>query len=188
MNDSHELIGLKINHITIIEIIRTTHNSITVKGECVCGNVIETTVWKLNNKIKSCGCKKGRLKHGFSHTRLYKNYQGMKERCYNKKNIMYHRYGGRDIRVCDYWLESFENFLEWAKKDYKEGLSLERIDTNGNYEPSNCKWIPFIEQSKNRDKNNLTRSMGKEVLQMDLLTHKVINIFSKCKVCRRVYW
>ena len=75
---------------------------------------------------------------------------------------MYKNYGGRGIRVCDEWKDDFEPFMKWAQENgYKEGLSIERIDVNGNYEPSNCKWITPKEQYLNRTDSHLITAFGK---------------------------
>jgi hypothetical protein len=77
----------------------------------------------------------------------------MKGRCLNQKDISYKRYGGRGIKVCERWL-IFENFLKDMKPTYRVGLSLDRIDNNGNYEPSNCKWSTVKQQNRNRRDNH----------------------------------
>lgn len=78
----------------------------------------------------------------------------MKKRCYNCNDSRYNRYGGRGIRVADCWLHDYHAFKDWAiSHGYKKGLSIERIDNDGNYSPDNCKWIPKNEQSKNRSMN-----------------------------------
>ena len=82
----------------------------------------------------------------------------MKSRCYNPKEEHYYRYGGRGITVCNEWLgeNGFMNFVKWAKENgYKEGLSLDRIDNDGNYEPSNCRWVSYKVQNNNKRNNFL---------------------------------
>lgn len=92
--------------------------------------------------------------HGGTGTRLYRIWQNMKARCYGKYSREYDNYGGRGITVCDEWRNSYEKFKEWALNNgYEENLTLDRIDVNGNYEPSNCQWITNKEQQNNRRDN-----------------------------------
>lgn len=94
-------------------------------------------------------------RHGYSQTKLYRTYQRMKNRCYNKNFPHYEIYGGRGIIVCDEWLNDFVKFKDWALSNgYQEGLSIDRINPNGNYEPFNCRWITMFEQANNK-RNNL---------------------------------
>ena len=96
----------------------------------------------------------GKLKHGKRNTRLYGIYAGMKGRCYNINNKRYKNYGKRGIKVCKEWLDDFMAFYNWSiNNGYKDNLSIERIDVNKDYEPSNCCWIPLSKQSKNRSSN-----------------------------------
>ena len=82
---------------------------------------------------------------------LWYRWHGIKKRCLNECNGRYHQYGGRGIKVCEEWLESFDNFVEWALSNgYAENLTLERIDVNGDYCPENCKWITIQEQARNK--------------------------------------
>ena len=99
--------------------------------------------------------------------RLYRIYQNMKGRCTRKYNTSYHLYGQRGISVCDEWMKKagkgFRAFEEWALSNgYQDDLTLDRIDNDGNYEPSNCRWVTVSEQ--NRNKNNNFR-IGTEILQ-----------------------
>lgn len=105
----------------------------------------------------------GRYKniHGKGNTRLYSIWCGMKSRCANK-NLKY--YGGKGIKVCNQWLNSFETFYDWAiDNGYRENLTIDRIDNNGNYEPSNCRWADNKQQSINRTSNIFYEYKGKRL-------------------------
>lgn len=87
-----------------------------------------------------------------SKSKIYYVHNTMNQRCYNQNNAQYKNYGARGISVCDEWKGSngFEAFYQWSLKNgYKEGLSIDRIDVNGNYEPNNCRWITQKEQMNN---------------------------------------
>jgi hypothetical protein len=124
---------------------------------CDCGNFCVTEKSQLTTgHCQSCGClqkEANRTKlncHGMSKTKIYSIWSTMKDRCFREKCIDYKNYGGRGITIQKEWLD-FKNFYEWAKNNgYKEGLTIERIDVNGNYCPENCKWIPMSEQYKNK--------------------------------------
>lgn len=89
--------------------------------------------------------------HGLSRTRLYNIWQAMKTRCYNKNHKFYKDYGGRGVKICDEWQHDFMSFRKWAiNNGYKDGLTIDRIDVNGNYEPSNCRWATMSVQNKNK--------------------------------------
>lgn len=104
----------------------------------------------------------GRAKfHGDCNTRLYYIWQDMLNRCRNKNNHNYHNYGGRGIEVCDEW-KSYINFKEWAiSNGYENNLTLDRVNTNGNYCPENCKWSTIQEQENNRRNNHLITAFNK---------------------------
>ena len=136
-------------------------------GEC--GNLTEATGRALRTGLKkSCGClvkkinSEMRKTHGETKAKLYGVWNNMKDRCYNKNSKSYHNYGARGIIVCEEWINSYENFSTWAKANgYEEGLSIDRINVNGNYEPSNCRWVTIKEQANNTRFNVYITYQGK---------------------------
>ena len=128
---------------------------------CDCGNITQSISGYALRKgdTKSCGCFRNEQssirnsKHRLSNTRLYNIWSGMKKRCLNKKNHAFKNYGGRGISVCEEWRNSFEAFFEWAvSHGYTDELTIDRIDNNGNYEPSNCRWVTMKDQQSNKRK------------------------------------
>lgn len=93
--------------------------------------------------------------------RVYLIWHDMKRRCYQPQNKRYARYGGRGIRVCDEWLNNFQAFFDWSMANgYSPELSIDRIEKDGNYEPSNCRWATIIEQANNRSNNHFITYNG----------------------------
>jgi hypothetical protein len=106
------------------------------------------------------------LRHGAYKNNAYSSWDCMKQRCLNPKNSNYSRYGGRGIKICDKWL-SFEGFYS-DMGDRSKGMSLDRIDVNGNYEPLNCRWATKKEQLRNKRNNNTVIFEGKKVTLSEL--------------------
>jgi len=101
---------------------------------------------------------------GSSSQRLYKIYTGMKDRCYNLNNQAYNHYGGRGIKICDEWLGNFMSFYTWSiQNGYNDTLTIDRIDVNGNYEPSNCKWSTRKEQATNRRPKSINKAKLEQI-------------------------
>lgn len=92
--------------------------------------------------------------NGSSSEKLYAVYHGMKQRCYNPASEYYFRYGGRGIKICDEWLDSYETFRAWAMENgYEEGLSIDRIENDSDYSPTNCRWVDQEMQNNNKENN-----------------------------------
>jgi len=125
--------------------------------KCTCGKETEQYFKYIENgRVKSCGCLRYKklsqrnTRHGGTGTRLYRIWRGLFKRCENPGSTDFYNYGARGIAVCDGW-HDFETFKAWAlSNNYKDDLTIERKDVNGNYEPNNCCWITKAEQSTNK--------------------------------------
>lgn len=128
--------------------------------KCECGNFITVPGYRLRHgDTKSCGCNKREMiskansKHGHSGDRLYKIWTDMRRRCLNPRRREFKWYGGKGVKITPEW-DSFMCFSNWAEESgYKDNLTIDRIDGDGDYSPQNCRWISISEQQRNRKSN-----------------------------------
>jgi len=162
-----ECIGKRYGRwLTIEEGLKDKRGLRTMKCVCDCGTIRDVPLSRLRfGSSQSCGCINIEIhterltSHNMCYTPEYKTWESMKRRCTMPSQDRFKNYGGRGITVCDRWFNSFENFFEdmGIKPDR---YSIERIDNDGNYEPSNCKWIPLNEQQSNTTQNHLLTFQG----------------------------
>jgi hypothetical protein len=163
MSKLKDLTGQKFGELTVIQRAENDKKGRTQwLCQCDCGKqkIIRGSSLTFGN-TKSCGClsieklKKMSSTHKMAKTRLYKIWANIKTRCLNPKYPRFCDYGGRGITICNEWIESFENFSKWALNNgYADSLAIDRINNNGNYEPSNCRWVSNKINSLNK-RNNL---------------------------------
>ena len=142
--------------------------------ECSCGSVKSVLQSSLRSgKSTSCGCYQkeavsaANYRHGSHEFKEYKVWSGMKQRCYNTNEKCYKNYGGRGIVVCDRWLSSFRNFLLDMGSRPNDTYSIERLDNDGDYSRSNCKWGTSVEQARNKRTNRKVTFNGSTMLLVE---------------------
>lgn len=173
-----DLTGKKFNRLTVIKRSKSTKRA---NGKtrtnwlclCDCGKhiIVESSNLVYGNS-RSCGCLKHEnikeigkknITHGMTNTRIYRIWGKIKDRCLNKKCRDYPYYGGRGITIFTEWEKSFQSFYNWSiKNGYKDNLTIDRIDVNGNYEPSNCRWATWIQQENNKRTTIFVEYKGKK--------------------------
>lgn len=163
MTKMHDLTGRKYGRLVVTKVSHKTHSGTYWFCKCDCGNTIKAIINHLNNgHIKSCGClkkenaKKSFTIHGLYKIPEYRAWIGMKSRCYNHKTKGFKNYGGRGIKVCNRWLNSFENFYSDVGKKLFSKASIDRIDNDKNYSPNNCRWTDRVTQNNNKRNSFLT--------------------------------
>lgn len=187
MSSFKDLTGQRFGRLIAVEKtgINTAKQSLWL-CKCDCGREVVIRGYCLTNgSTKSCGCYRRELgSWGKSHNRskykrLYNIWLKMKRRCYNKKEKYYYNYGGRGIKVCNEWLHNFDAFRKWAfENDYQENLTIDRIDNNGNYEPSNCRWANRQQQNRNTRRNRYLTFNGETKVASDWATITGIGLYT----------
>lgn len=158
-----DLKGVRFAHLVVTERAGADkHGHVMWLCQCDCGKQKVVKGHKLlSGDYKSCGCMHYKYGHGQSDTRLYHIWRTMKARCVASNSHKYHAYGGRGITICEEWLNSFESFYDWAMANgYRDDLTIDRIDNDGNYCPENCRWATPAEQANNTRKNRLLTHNG----------------------------
>lgn len=157
-----DLTGQKFGRLTVIKRMPTVNKRTLWCCLCDCGNKTVVESYNLRTgHTSSCGCVQkeatsaANRTHGNRKTRLYTIWVCMKNRCYQKSYHAFKHYGGRGIKVCDKWRCDFRSFYEWAiSNGYADNLTIDRIDTNGDYCPENCRWATMSDQNKNKRAKN----------------------------------
>ena len=138
--------------------------------KCNCGNTKNVRANQLTRGVtKSCGClhRESVTHHGMTGLPTFRSWESMKQRCLNPKDPNYHHYGGRGIQVCERWVNSFDSFLA-DMGQRTSGTTLDRIDVNGNYEPSNCRWATSKVQNNNQRVTKRYAFNGKEMTTAEI--------------------
>lgn len=154
-----DLTGQRFGKLVVQEFAGKQGNFAMWKCQCDCGKEhMARGANLLSGQIKSCGCgaRQNGLKHGDSKTRLYRIWYGIIRRTEDSSRKEYKDYGARGVRMCKEWRESYESFRAWALSNgYNDTLSIDRIASDGNYEPGNCRWATKSDQENNKRSTHL---------------------------------
>jgi len=167
MSKMIDLTGRRFGRLVVIgEHGRDKWNQAIWACRCDCGNETNVVGGSLRNgNTKSCGCWRKdmpivlKTTHNMTYSSVYASWWHMIDRCNNKENNRYKYYGGRGISVCDRWMDINTFYRDMGDKP--DGLTIERIDNNGNYEPDNCKWATIAEQNRNNTRTILIKYENK---------------------------
>ena len=166
-----DISGRSFGRLTVIKCAGSRHGHTLWLCQCACGNLhIAQKAPLLSGNTKGCGCGRSRkgvpnrknTYHGLSYHPAYNSHAAMMRRCYKANSQDFAGYGARGIKVCEEW-HDIRKFVEWADSNgHRAGLTIERINCNGNYEPSNCCWIPMGQQALNTRRNIKNKLQGEK--------------------------
>jgi hypothetical protein len=159
---------------------------------CKCGVEKEFSFGNVKAGLsKSCGCKPYTSHNPYTKTRIYKTYHGIKARCYNKSIPAYKYYGAKGVKMCPVWKKNFRNFYDWSMSNgYKDWLTIDRLDPNGDYSPKNCRWATYKQQANNKrlshrlTMSNLAKITGYSSERIRQLTN---NSYLKGYIIKRIH-
>ena len=187
-----DLTGNRYGLLTVLDYKETRNGHTYWKCRCDCGKIHIAESYNLRSgHTQSCGCRVAAIvsetqtRHGGRFTRLYRIWRNMRYRCNNPRTTNFERYGGRGISVCKEWdntEDGFENFRDWAlSHGYAENLTIDRINNDGNYEPSNCRWVTRKEQTRNR---SITKTIPlARIAEIDGITYQAAyDKYVRCNV------
>ena len=170
-----DLTGLKFGRVLIVSYCGRRHHSSVWVGRCDCGAEREfASTALLNGTTKSCGCLRRERAGGLSYKHgqcggenrkrrppEYKAWEQMRDRCVNEQHVQWKWYGGKGVVVCDEWVNNFEAFIRDVGPRPTAKHTLDRINSNGNYEPSNVRWATWTQQARNRSNNHMVEYQGR---------------------------
>lgn len=165
------IIGRTFNRLTVLELSHVDqYGQSHYNCQCECGNTTTVAGKSLRGSTKSCGCLAIETwsTHGLSKHPLYTVWINIVRRCENEDYEAYQNYGGRGIKVCSEWRNSFETFYNWAIiNGYRNGLSIDRIDNNSGYFPENCRFATYTVQNRNKRSTKLDLSSVSDIRESD---------------------
>lgn len=172
---AENLTGQTFGYLTVMHRVENQNRKVQYLCRCACGRLCVRSAQYLrrpDQQTKSCGCRRWETSssthktHGMSHSRIFHIWRGIIDRCLYPNCKDWKNYGGRGIKICKRWRDSFENFLEDMGPTYKPDLQIDRIDNNQGYSPENCHWVTPKENARNRRTNYIVPGYGKTLAEL----------------------
>lgn len=185
------LVGVRFGRLVVVERAgKTNWNELLWLCRCECGSTPTVRGKNLRSgQTQSCGClaldTKPGLRHGGKGTRLYRIWSGLKNRCTNPNAKDFYRYGGAGVLVCPEWRASFGSFRDWAvPAGYADNLYIDRVDSRGNYEPTNCRWVTPADSSRNQRNVKLSVESAQRIRELVAAGASHSEVAKQFDVCR----